>query len=130
MKNCPSCDRQCYDTELFCPNCGTAMPVALKCTYCSAPVLDLSAKHCSECGGVLAFDRYPANKGTIHCTACGQKRPVTSKYCTACGIKHENPGRKAKLAGLKRFFVGFGIFAFAIVMLNIVGGIIYSYRYE
>ena len=85
MKKCNHCNHSCYDTELYCGNCGKALAPTLKCTYCGMAITDLDAEHCTNCGGLLAFDKYPVNKGTIFCTKCGKKHPVNSKYCTACG---------------------------------------------
>lgn len=89
MKQCPGCNRMCYDTELFCPDCGRAMPKALYCTYCGAAITDPTMENCPSCGGLIVIDRYPKHLGTIHCTACGKPRPVISKYCTACGIAND-----------------------------------------
>ena len=86
MKICPTCNKSCYDTELFCPDCGCAMPGVLRCNYCGTTINDVTATNCPNCRGVLTIDRYPEYKGIIHCSACGKPRPVTSKYCTACGI--------------------------------------------
>lgn len=86
MKQCPTCKRSCYDTEMFCPDCGQSIPSTLACSYCGEIITDVNATQCPRCHGQLTFDRYPASMGTIHCSACGKPRPVTSRYCPACGV--------------------------------------------
>ena len=85
MRFCEHCHTEVYDTELYCPECGKAMADPLNCAYCKAPVTNVEATHCGNCGGLLIFDRYPEHMGTIFCHVCGKKKPANSNYCTACG---------------------------------------------
>ena len=85
MKVCQSCGNSCYDTELYCTTCGLALPNTLRCTYCAAPITNLDAKHCDNCGGLLVFDRYPKRMGLVHCTTCGKPKPPLADFCPNCG---------------------------------------------
>ena len=85
MKTCHNCGYNCYDTELYCTECGTALPNTLKCTFCSTPIRNINAVHCENCGGLLVFDRYPNSMGLVHCTTCGKPKPPASPFCPNCG---------------------------------------------
>lgn len=85
MKTCHNCGYNCYDTELYCTECGTALPNTLKCTFCSTPIRNINAVHCENCGGLLVFDRYPKNMGLVHCTTCGKPKPPACPFCPSCG---------------------------------------------
>ena len=49
--NCPNCENEPYETDIFCRNCGEELP-DFKCADCDTEVLE-DDKYCPNCGAEL-----------------------------------------------------------------------------
>ena len=80
-KKCVKCGHELASDAKFCPECGTAQPVAKFCSNCGAKV-EAGAKFCPECGAKIV--QASAKK---FCPNCGKEVSGNTKFCPECGTK-------------------------------------------
>ncbi len=56
MKNCPKCNEELEDGDMFCSHCGEKVGEVRHCANCGAE-LDEGAKFCSKCGASINTDK-------------------------------------------------------------------------